>query len=242
MDLKDLGILGGALSAVIAALSYWAKTRHERRRATRTALYYLLEVHHLVRRLRVATNNLASQIVQDIRTALEERGSSIAEAEVASASEQLKPVMRDFMHAQLEELSTDIRDPFAKALADLAKEDPILAFRLRGRDRLLLLSQNIDAIAAQASAQAVAIGNAERATPGPNVDGFLLDATVSELEHAVRATAWRCDIFTHLGVMLLLRRTAREETGDLRELVADMVKKVVSTGQLIPSQTRSGPP
>jgi hypothetical protein len=241
MDLKDLGILGGAGSAAIAAISYWAKTQHERRRATRIALFYLLEAHHLARRLNVATNHLVAEFVKELKTAHEKGGSSITEAEATSATEQIEPLMRDMLRSMLEELSTDIRDPYAKALTELAREDPILAFKLRGRDQLLLISQNIDAFIAQASAHAVAIEHAEPAKPGQRLNAFLIDTMVTELDHAVRLTASRCDLLTRVQVLLLLRRTARREVGELREFVTDMVKKVLPTEVLIQPQPRSAP-
>jgi hypothetical protein len=230
MDLKDLGVLGGAVSAVIAAISYWAKTRHERRRATRTALYYLLEAHHLVRRINFATNHF----LNELRAAFVAGGVAITDAELTSVTEQMTPLMRGFMQAPLEELSTEIRAPFATALADLAKEDPVLAFELRGRDKLLLLSQNIDAMVSQALTQAVEIGDGERSATRSNFDAFLLDTAASELESAIRSTAWKCDLVTHIRVKLLLTRTARNEVGKLREFVADMVKKLVSTVKVSP--------
>lgn len=230
MDLKDLGVLGGAVSAVVAAISYWAKTRHERRRATRTALYYLLEAHHLVRRINAANKHLPNEL----RAAIEASGGAITDAELTSVMEQMKPLMRGFMQAPLEELSTEIRVPFATALADLAKEDPVLAFELRGRDKLLLLSQNIDAMVGQALAQATEIGDAERSAARSNFDAFLLDTAATELDSAIRSTAWKCDLVTHLRVKLLLARTARNEVGQLREFLADMLNQVVSTVKVSP--------
>ncbi|MBM5575321.1 hypothetical protein [Deefgea sp. CFH1-16] len=142
MDPKIIGLLGTALSAIIAALSYWAKTKHERRRATRAVLYYLLEVEHLVRKMHYA-RNLPNDCVDEMRRTLEINGLVLTEPDAEAAVEEIGQFLHVFATAEFQNLAATIAEPFEKALVELSREDPFLAFTLRGRDQLVMLPQKL---------------------------------------------------------------------------------------------------
>lgn len=226
LNATELSLVGAALSSLIAALSYWAKTRHERRRATRTVLYYLLEVHHLLRRLRIAQRDLPSQLMAAIRKIIAERGGSISEADATEALGMSAPPLKEFARGRLESLAGEVREPFAKALSDLAREDPVLAFYLRGRDQLMLTGEEVDRFAAKSEQREPA---SAAASGGPaNFDLVLSNLAVAELESALRRTAWSCDLLTHARVWLHLRRAERGETRQLEEFAEALVRKLAS--------------
>lgn len=229
MDPKDLGILGAACSAIVAALSYWAKTRHERRRATRTVLYYLLELHHVVHRLRAASKALDSEFIRELTTAFHSRGVTISESDATAALELVGPLISEFGRVQIEGTVAAITNEFSKGLADLAREDPILAFRLRGRDQLMLLPQKIQGFVAQNSSEDMSATEENRDNMS-SLDDLLLRLAIEELHSAIRATAWNCDLLTHVRTTLLLRRSAREESsGELKEIVTRFVDDYTSS-------------
>ncbi len=217
MDLKDWSV---AISAFVAACAYWAKTRHERRRATRTALYYLLELHYLVHRLLVVAKAGPEPLVRQITAALKKHGRPVTDAESEEATKGFQPLIQVFIQTRLDELSVETREPFAKALADLAKEDPILAFKLRGRDKLLTLSQNLQSMMQKASLQAPA--------SVAGMDAYILKEAASDLDHALKTTAWRCDIFTHVLVWLRLRKVAFNKPGELEEFYEELAEQAVA--------------
>jgi hypothetical protein len=124
MDPKDLSALGGAGSALIAALSYWAKSRHERRRAATTVLYYLLELHHVVHRIGTASKSLERELVHAFKAACQSRGIAFNESEVTAAMKQAEPLISSLGRVQLEGVVADSASAFASALADLAREKP----------------------------------------------------------------------------------------------------------------------
>jgi hypothetical protein len=219
MDLKDLSALGGAASALIAAFSYWAKTRHERRRATRRILFYLLELHHVAHRVRAASRGFRSEFLHVFGAAIQARGFVFNESETAAVLKQAEPVLAAFGRKQLEATVADSSEAFTNALADLSKEDPVLAFRLRGRDQLMLMPQKLESLLAQHTTPSN--------STAPNVrdstvfDEFLAGMAIEDLELAIRAVARTCDFVTHLRVTLLLRKAARDQVSDdLKSIVA----------------------
>jgi hypothetical protein len=234
MDPKDLGILGGAGSALIAALSYWAKTRHERRRATRTVLYYLLELHHVVHRMRAALEILESALVGELKAAFQARGFAFDESAAAAALKQAGPLIAGYGRIQLEGTVADSEDAFSKALVDLAKEDPVLAFRLRGRDQMTVVRQKLQAFASEHSA---ALSPEASETNWSHFDEFLSTMALEELRTAIRATSWECDLLTHLKTNILLRKSASKQlSGELREVVTAIAHSYVSA---VASQRRA---
>lgn len=108
MDPASLGVLGTALSAFVAALSYWAKTRHERRRATRAVLYYLLELHHLVNRIHVSLKAFPSEYVAQCRRALAAAGKVLSEDDSESLTQGVTLALNAFTANELQGKRTAI--------------------------------------------------------------------------------------------------------------------------------------
>ena len=241
MDPKLLAIIGTAISAAIAALSYWAKTRHDRRRATRVVLFYLLEVHHLARRTHFGLKDFPARYVAYCREALAGRGAVMSDLDAATLSVALQHILRQFTATEVSGLAAALAEPFEKALVELSREDPVLAFKLRGRDQLMLVSRKLDAAVA-------AIPQADGSNPEqslnqnhPQVDDVLREITVAELESAIRATAWRCDLVTHLQVILLLRSAAREQSsGSVDDRVKGVADKLIAQLSVEQGATTNG--
>lgn len=225
MDPKDLSALGGAGGALIAALSYWAKTRHERRRSTRTVLYYLLEMHHVVHRVKAANDSFKSEFIEEFKAALRKRGLTVNDGDAAAAMKQAAPVLARFGRMQIETTVAESGEAFSKALADLSREDPLLAFRLRGRDQLLILHRKIETFLTEFETESSKSDPAEVSA----LDDMLTGTTLEELRIAIRATAWRCDLFTHVQAKVLVYRACRETfSAEIKEVVAGLVESYVS--------------
>lgn len=227
MEFKDLGV---AISALVAAISYWVKNRHERRRATRTALYHLLELHHLVHRLLPVAKAGPQPLIAQIRSVGEAHGKPLVGIDSEEPFKAMRIVIQMMIRSHLNELGSETREPFAKALAELSKEDPILAFKLRGQDRLLTLSQNIQTMADKLSPES----STQTQSPGLGIDLFILKEAASNLNYSLKITAWRCDFFTFGLVMLRIRRVAREKPGDLEEFYKEWVELVMSEMESAP--------
>lgn len=219
LDPKEWSFLGGAASTLIAAVSYWAKTRHERRRATRTVLYYLLEVHHNVHRAHGLAKDLPAKFITLTKASLLRRGVSATEGEWLAATAQLTPMLRQFMSAEVTEIIHTFKEPLEKALAELAREDPVLAFRIRGRDRIMLVSEKLQKLVGGTSPD-------DRSTIA-GLESFFRDVALKELQEAIYAAAFACDTLTLLKVHATLKRKQRLNSGvddaEMQEFIDSMI-------------------
>lgn len=234
MDPKVIAILSTAFSALIAAFSYLAKTRHERRRATRTVLYYLLELHHLLSRIQFGLKKFPADYVDRCKVALSAKGHVISEAETTALVGHLTQLIRQIGATEVLDLTSEIADPFAKALADLSREDPVLAFELRGKDGIAKASKLLRSLTfASPDDPSVPTGGVAHSPTADLVlaaiDDFTREIAVDELARSIRSVAWRCDAITHFRVLRLLSRAARVNTlADIDAQLSDAIETVVT--------------
>jgi hypothetical protein len=229
MDPIELSALGGMGSALLAAVSYWAKTTHERRRVTRTVLFYLLELHHHVSRTLIAVTIIDQVLLSEFRTALAAKGLTLNEAEGEVALTLAMPIFEKFGLEEIKSAVTETAAAYEKALADLARENPILAFRLRGRDQAALLGNRMRGFVSVAGA--VPSGQPQPlAAEIAQFDRMFLKLSAEELRNAIRATAWGCDLLTHIKVWFLIRASEKESDSspELRQVVRRLVEEYVS--------------
>lgn len=222
MDPFALSALGAAGSAFVAACAYWAKTNHERRRVTRTVLYYLLELHHVLNRSSIALKSIENILLTEVRKALEARGQPFSEEDYKAAMKLALPHLARFALTELEASVAESADSFSKALSDLARENPILAFRLRGRDKLVLLGSKLQEFTKLSTTSEKTLEEELSL-----LKQLLLSLSEEDLRNSIRSTAWGCDIITHLKVLVLLRRAQRKEPPEqLVEIVGRIVEDV----------------
>lgn len=209
MDAQLFGLAGTALSALIAALSYRGKIRHERRRSTRTVLFYLLEIHHFLSRGVLSTSSFPRQYIDKIVALLSERGIIVSEAEASALPAQIQEAARILLQAELKKLSLAISEPFQAALRDLSREDPLLAFNLRGKDSVSDISDLFEVIGGKPVQPDMKADEVARASA---LLSFLEDRMKSmasdEVERCIRATAWRCDVVTNYRIHRHLQRVS----------------------------------
>lgn len=218
LDPKDLSFLGGALSTLLAAFGYWTKTRHEQRRATRTVLYYLLEHHHHVRRAHESVRSLQTKFLAVMLDSLKVRGVQVSDEEWSKVRQQVAPLIRSFVSSEIQENLVSLQEPLERALADLARENPVLAYRLRGRERIMLLNEKITKLAGPDAAP--------DETALEFFEAFVGEIALGELRKSVYATARACDVLTLVKVHLAMKRQERpdpEEDVEVQTFVDDLV-------------------
>lgn len=97
---------------------------------TRTALYYLLELHHCVRRTSQALTAIRKELLPEVRRALEAQNITFDESSAATALQKALPHLEQLAFTELSTSFEEIAEAYLKALADLARENPVLAYRL----------------------------------------------------------------------------------------------------------------
>ncbi len=209
MDPKDIGLISGAASAAVAAYSYWRKTQHERLRSTRTVLFYLLELHFSFSRAVLIFNSETESLVA-MRRAAAATGTNYSEEELRRGFQEAFPVLQTHIRNELSSMVDGFASGIEKALLDLAKDDPVLAFRLRGQENVLGVTESIRKLIGHFAkemsqedlASAMVMGNLERQNLAEGVD---------RLAEAIEKAARRCDIWTRLGVWRVMRRARLTE-------------------------------
>jgi hypothetical protein len=237
MDPTVIGILGTALSALIAAISYCAKTRHEHRRATRTVLFYLLELHHILCRINFGVKQFPADYVERCKTLLTAKDQNFSQTDIQGLIDGVTLMIRQFGMTEIEALASEIAEPFAKALVDLSREDPILAFEIRGKDGIakvskILRSSTLTATTISSNASKETLRSDRFLT---ELDDFSREVVIKEIARCIRSVAWHCDILTHVRVLRLLRHASQVQTiadidAHLSSTIDDILKRAAEFG------------
>lgn len=232
MDPASISFIGTAVSAATAAAAYVFKNRHERRRSTRAALYYLLEVHHFIRKVVALNEQYPSLFLELIEDELAGIGAAISSVDRKQVQDALPRFISAFVENELHDLAESIAEPFAKTLAELSREDPFLAFKLRGRDKLILLSQRLSAANAKANGRDSETDAGHQVLP-LQLETFLRELTVDELKVSLLQTAARCGVLTSIRVRRLLRTADHESSRarmskKIKPYIQQLVRKMVA--------------
>ena len=210
MDTQVVALLGTALSALVAALAYYGKARHERLRTTRTVLYYLLEMRYHFAVAEYGVSQLLEQYLEMIASTLKTNGVVLQDSEREALNPVLKHLFREVSAARVEELGKQIVEPYLRALAELARDDPVLAYRLRGREILTRASTAI--------AEYVRIAGLHEIPPDDvqikdalltDIDDLDRQLTLDMLADASRQVAFHCGPFLYVQTHLVIRKQNR---------------------------------
>ncbi|WP_067521895.1 hypothetical protein [Endozoicomonas ascidiicola] len=147
-ELKDLGFFGAALTVTVASFSLYIKTSRENQRIYRRVLYYLLEIWHAARVIRLNETFNARDFMDTIHNETESyfqysiqdpESKSIPEELARHLQHQVNDGAETYGYQHLDELQSEYRN----ALHSLTEIDPKLAFRLSNRAGYGVLANQI---------------------------------------------------------------------------------------------------
>lgn len=199
-------------------------------------LFYLLELHHTVIRLGYGLSHYTEQFVPAVRTSLKKHGVVLLEADEAQIRQALPVTVAKFAEIELNRLVDSIGKPYEQALSELSRDDPFLAYKLFGRDKFGTLTDRIfDSMSAADSND----WQATRQKDKRAITSFVYEVLREELELAIRAVGWRCDVVTHAQVIFYLHRKIKtknqtEWDPDISDVVEDIVARLIKT---VPART-----
>ncbi len=139
-----IGIFGVTLSAVFSGFGYYTKLRAEKLRTTRQVLFYLLEFRAHVLASAMSPSELYDQYINECQRYFDKK--RIAGVVIPQQNQEL---MLGYFSQLIEqitpELSQEFISEYSNTINELAKDKPILAFQLRGKDvtsKMVLLQKS----------------------------------------------------------------------------------------------------
>lgn len=240
MDTQVVGILGTALSALIAALKYRAKVRHDTLRTTKAALFYLLEIRHFVLRLHQGNTTFPNEYISHIERLLAKEGVKLSDLDRANLVKSCKPVFRNFVNGHISSSLTELIKPYCQTLNELARDDPILAFYLKGKESLgKLINIAIDHMGQVVESSKAELPVETSTALQAGLEDVITEFALNDLTNAVKKVAFKCGFLTYLRCILILNRSCELEPLDmarfdtvlrngLQELLREQRKDAVS--------------
>ncbi|WP_432464069.1 MULTISPECIES: hypothetical protein [unclassified Agarivorans] len=141
MDPKIIAALIGSVGIFFAALlgyvGFFFKSRLEIKKSARKVLFILLEIRHQTIRSMFDPKNATKNYLEYISTKVEDRGYPMGDISadnplhkmITTHFENLSTTLKEDMH-------TKLLEPYDDSLAEFATINPILAYRLRGKEKL----------------------------------------------------------------------------------------------------------
>lgn len=132
-----IGIAGLALAAILSSLGYLYRGWVESKRSARKVLYLLLEIRYALGASLFNSEKASKEYINHYTKRLKEKGINVSKEEVEA---QIAEIVKSHFSNLTEVSKTDIKErllhPFEDALYNLSQVSPVLAYMLRGKEKL----------------------------------------------------------------------------------------------------------
>jgi len=207
---KVAATAGAVGSALLAACGYIAKIRYERKRTLRATLFYLLQLRQCAATDELLVTQLPERVLLAFNSVLAERSLQLNDDEMRSMLELARPILVAVAERQSEGELQEIRAQLLKSLADLAKDQPILAYRLSAALPRAKLPDDASEVRAS-DFPADTSGVVEMISKSIRVEFHAEGARQSKrnLAALIRMASFEVGVFAFLEAYLILRRQDR---------------------------------
>lgn len=228
MDFSEmLGSAGVPLSAVMASVGYLYKQSFERRRTTRVTLYYLLEMYHRMSKWTYALSSFNEDYLREVDNYLVKKGLRLQVAERDQIKTVLLTTIKAELQSQLEELLKDFGEPYLASLALLAKDDPFLAFELKGKESMLDIVVPLDRFFRNAGEWDVLTKDQSARLAKEALDQQVRGVALEEMRLAVRKTAWRAGFTLWLKCVWSMRNNSQSGLPlNIQDFIAPLLDRI----------------
>jgi len=115
---------------MLAAAGYIAKIRYEKKRTLRTTLYYLLQLRQSAVMDELLVTELPERVISAFNSVLADHSWQLTDAEKDFMVREARPILVTVAERQSAAEQQEVRSQLLRALSELAKDQPILAYRL----------------------------------------------------------------------------------------------------------------
>lgn len=135
-----IGIIGIFVTGLLASIGFYFRSRLEVKRSARRVLYLLLELRHTILNSLFDPETEAKTFIKDYVTEMNRKGVPLKEHHMDGA---MKNIIVDSFSELLDKVKVDIQSqllaPLEKSLLSFSEVNPVLAFHLKGKEKLEVL-------------------------------------------------------------------------------------------------------
>lgn len=204
-----ISLVGIALPALLSAVGYYLKIRDERLRTRRQALFFLLEIRHCFLADIFDPQDATNQYIAQGMKYLSGKGIPLPSPYPELLRELIFRYVQQLREIKRMKFEEDVALPYTQVLVELAKEVPVLAYKLKGKEQLskFVSAQNeyevsvLDAPSFPLELRAGFMAGHLRRLKRSGQEELL-----TEIDDSIRSVALSCGSITYLRCSLLLRK------------------------------------
>lgn len=208
-----IGLIGIALGALFGGVGYYLKSRVERLRNKKMVLYHLLEFRHQILSSYANPKDFANEYFNICNSYLKKIGLRSEEGIPEVIREAIEVFICKLLVARKPNIDQVFIQSYEESLKNLCGIDPVLAFKLRGMERLheiinikeQYIADFNESLRINAPVQIYEFIDRETKQAGYDSTGELLKI----IENDVLAVAWSCSFFTWLRCCQIFREKSR---------------------------------
>ncbi|MGR5150034.1 hypothetical protein ACQKP8_26245 [Photobacterium alginatilyticum] len=140
MDSKVLaaliGLVGISLGAFLSGLGFYLKSRAERLETKRNVLFHLLEIRHLVKTSFLDSHKITQEYLTYCLDYFEKIGLGKMGAMPDGINSLIDEHLNNLLSAMKPNIDASFISSYENAIKQLSKNDPVLAYKLSGREKL----------------------------------------------------------------------------------------------------------
>lgn len=201
MDPKVVASLAGvSVGALLGGIGYYLKSRAERLKAKRTVLFHLLELRHLLVASNIDPNDITDKYIEYSEEYFNKIGLPEEEKLPAELTNMIRDHLCRIMSTQRPKIDEAFIKSYENSLTELCKDEPVLAFRLKGLD-------NVNSLLDAQEAYTSNVSNAEFfskvSTLKEHMSEQLKNANFSAISKLIDGynedilnVSWSCDLVT----------------------------------------------
>jgi len=137
MDVETIVPLGGvAFAALLSAIGYLWRVRLEAKKSARKVLYYLLEIRYAINTSLIDPRHMYDKYMNDMIAEFSSRKIVLRREDLdEKVGSHIFQYLVNITESLAVNIDQNIIAPYEEALLDLAEVNPVLAYRLRGKER-----------------------------------------------------------------------------------------------------------